>query len=304
MKISVIIPTYNAGADLPRLYAALERQHTPFELLIVDSSSTDGTADFAKHIADTFLSIPKQTFDHGSTRTLAAKAAKGEIVVFLTQDAVPSADNTLDSLLLAFEETEVSAAYGRQLPYQHTSLFGKHLRYFNYPEKSHTRILSDKERYGLKTAFFSDSFGAYRKTVLEEIGWFTEGLILGEDMDAAARMLLAGYKIAYRSDAAVFHAHSYSLKEEFKRYFDTGVFHHRHDWLLSTFGKAEGEGRRYLKSEWNFLLQQHAYGHLPAFFVRNAMKYLGYTLGKQCDMMPKWLVQKLSMHPGWWEGKK
>ncbi len=301
LSVSVIIPTYNAQEELPVLLDALNGQNRPFELVIVDSSSTDNTPDIAKKHADLFFQIPKETFDHGGTRTLAAQKASGDILLFLTQDALPADKQTIGTLVEAFSDPSVAAAYGRQLPYSDTSLFGKHLRHFNYPETGYTREMSDHTQYGLKTAFFSDSFSAYRRSALAEIGWFKHGLIVGEDMHAAARLLQAGHKITYRADARVYHAHSYTLREEFRRYFDTGVFHRQEQWLLETFGKAEGEGKRYILSELRYLLAQKAYLRMPEFMLRNLLKYTGYKLGQHYEALPKSVVETCTMHPAWWK---
>ena len=304
MNISVIIPTYNAQEHLPSLFETLQRQSASFELIIIDSSSTDDTPALAKKHADLFISIPKNSFDHGGTRTKAAKLASGDIIVFLTQDALPCSEDTIETLINTLKSPDTAAAFGRQLPTEKTSLFGKHLRHFNYPEHSYSRKLEDKEKYGIKTAFFSDSFSAYKKSVLQEVGWFKDGLIVGEDMHIAAKILLKGYKIAYCASAKVYHAHSYTVFEEFRRYFDTGVFHAKESWLLETFGKAEGEGKRFVKSELDYLLRHRAYDKLPAFVLRNLMKYLGYKLGRHYNSLPTGLLSKFSMHKAWWKSHK
>ena len=303
MKISVVIPTYNAENYLPVLFEKLKAQSISFELIIIDSSSTDATPSLAKTAADTVLTISKETFDHGGTRTIAAKKATGDIIVFLTQDAMPCSNTAIETLVRTLDDPQTGAVFGRQLPYDNTSLFGKHLRYFNYPDRSYSRKLSDKVKYGIKTAFFSDSFSAYKKEVLEKAGWFKDGLIVGEDMHIAARILLLGYTIAYNAQSEVYHAHSYTIAEEFKRYFDTGVFHTKENWLLQTFGKAEGEGKRYIKSELHYLMQHHAYSKLPEFFLRNMMKYLGYKLGRNYTYLPSAIVPACSMHSSWWKSE-
>ena len=114
-------------------------------------------------------------------------------------------------------------------------------------------------------------------------------------------MLLANYTLAYRSDAKVYHSHSYTIIEEFKRYFDIGVFHQRENWIRETFGQAEGEGGKYIKSEWNYLIKLHAYHRIPEFFIRNGMKYLGYKLGNNFQKIPLNLAKKLSLHRQWWD---
>ena len=244
MLISIIIPTFNAENYLPKLLKNLKNQTVSFELIIIDSSSTDNTVTIAKDYTDKIIIIPQIEFDHGGTRTKAAKVATGDIIVFLTQDALPYNDQSIERILEPFNDSKVGAAYGKQLAYDETSLFGKHLREFNYTDTSYIRTLDDKEKYGIKTAFLSDSFAAYRRTALEKVSWFKDGLIVGEDSYAGAKILLQNYALAYCANAKVYHSHSYSIIEEFKRYFDIGVFHTREHWILETFGKAEGEGGR------------------------------------------------------------
>ena len=301
IDISVIIPTYNAEQYISKLLERLKRQTVKFELIIIDSTSTDRTREIAQQYTDRILTIPQSEFDHGGTRTKAAKISSGEIIVFLTQDALPANERVIEKIVAAFDDPKTGAAYGRQIPYPDASVFGKHLRYFNYPEHSHKKRLQDKDKYGIKTVFLSDSFAAYRREALEEIGWIKDGLISSEDSYAGAKILLAGYALAYIADAEVFHSHNYSILEEFKRYFDIGVFYRNQRWILDKFGRAEGEGGKYIKSELLFLYRQHAYMKIPEFFLRNGMKYLGYKLGQNYHNIPQGLITRLSMHPSWWQ---
>ena len=300
-KISIIIPTYNAEPYLIPLLESLKAQTLTFKLIIIDSSSTDNTVNIVRNYTQHVIIIPQNEFDHGGTRTKATQIAQGEIIIFLTQDTLPYNQFTIEKITKVFEDKKIGAAYGRQLSYEETNLFGKHLRAFNYRENSYRRSKKDIKKYGIKTAFLSDSFAAYRKSALKSIGWFKDGLILGEDTYAGAKMLLAGYNLAYVADAKVYHSHSYTIFEEFKRYFDIGAFHKCEDWILKEFGKAEGEGMKYVKSEFKYLLNKGAWYLIPEFFMRNGMKYLGYKLGQKYEKLPKWLLKKLSMHNKWWE---
>lgn len=301
MKISLIIPTYNAQSYLPKLLSKLKEQSIKFELIIIDSSSSDTTPVIAQEYVDKFITIPKSEFDHGGTRTKAAQQASGDIVVFLTQDALPVDSHAVERIVKVFEDDAIGAAYGRQVAYEQTSLFGKHLRAFNYPETSHLRTLADSGQYGMKTVFLSDSFAAYRVTALRKIDWIKDGLISSEDSYAGAKMLLADYTLAYVADAQVYHSHSYSILEEFRRYFDIGVFYNRQKWIQDRFGKAEGEGKRYIISEFKYLLDNRAYLKIPEFFMRNAMKYAGYKLGQRHKKFSPSIIQKMTMHPLWWK---
>ncbi len=300
LNISVIIPTYNAENYLPKLLDSLEKQTIKFELIIIDSSSTDSSVQIAKKYTDNVTVIPQNEFDHGGTRSKTAKLAKGDILVYLTQDALPLDENTIRNITKVFDNKKVVAAYGKQIPYDGTSLFGRHLRNFNYTNTSYIRTLKNKEQFGIKTAFLSDSFAAYKKSMLENVGWFKDGLILGEDTYAGAKMILAGHALAYVSNAQVYHSHSYTIIEEFKRYFDIGVFHQCESWILKEFGKPEGEGMRYIKSEFKYLLQNDAWYLIPEFFMRNGMKYLGYKMGQNYENLPYWLIKRISMHHSWW----
>ncbi|NPA39168.1 MAG: glycosyltransferase family 2 protein [Thermodesulfobacteria bacterium] len=301
MKLSIIIPTYCAEEYLDRLLKSLSVQTVkPQEVIIIDSSSPDRTVEIANFWKAKVIVIPKQKFDHGETRTLAGKAANGEVLIYITQDVMPCDEKAIENLIKPFyQDKKVGATFGRQIPYPDATLFAKHLRLYNYPDKSYVKSLKDKEKYGLKTCFCSNSFAAYRKSVLEEVGWFKSGLIFGEDMHVAAKILLKGYKIAYVAEAKVYHSHSYTVWQEFKRYFDIGVFHKRENWILKEFGKAEGG--RYVKSEFKYLLKNGAYHLIPEFFIRNILKFLGYKLGYNYDKLPKSLIKKLSMHSFWWD---
>jgi len=304
-NISIIIPTYNAERYLGNLLNAFKEQTIKeYELIIIDSNSSDNTIQIAKKYTSKVILIPNNEFDHGGTRAKAVQIASGDILVFLTQDALPYNQFTIESLVRVFEDGNVAAAYGKQVSYEETNLFGKHLREFNYPSIDSIKSYKDIETYGIKTAQLSNSFAAYRKSALEEVGVFKDNLILGEDVYSGAKMILAGYSLAYVADAKVYHSHSYTVWQEFKRYFDIGVFHKCESWILEEFGKLEGEGIKYIKSEVQYLLDNKAWYLLPEWFVRNGMKYLGYKLGARYDKLPMWIVKKMSMHYHWWNKKK
>lgn len=301
--VNVFFPLFNSRFFLEKLIPFFnDVANIGAQVTCVDSSSQDGSFEILQNEKSIFLhSIEGKLFDHGGTRSLAKDLCDGDIIVYLTQDALPLSVDDITRLVAVFEDETIGAAYGRQLPYEQTNLFGKHLRDFNYTEQSYVRSLDDKSKYGIKTAFLSNSFAAYRRTAMDQIGWFKDGLILGEDTYAGAKLLQAGYKLAYVADAQVYHSHSYSVWEEFKRYFDIGVFHQMESWILGEFGKPEGEGMRYIKSEFKFLLAHNAYHLIPEFIIRNGMKFLGYKMGKHHSKLPKSWVKKFSMHHRWWD---
>ena len=304
MKYSVCIPTYNAEPYLNKLLLSVRQQSPSCEIIIMDSSSADNTAKIAKAHGAKIIVIQKKDFDHGGTRSLIAQEAKGDILVFLTQDIMFAGSHALENLIKpVLKDEKIAAIYGRQLPNAGSSPFSAHLRLFNYPDSSYVRSVEDRSVYGIKTVFFSNSFSAYRRSALEEIGWFKKGLIFGEDTHAIAKLLVAGYKVAYSADAAVYHSHNYTAVEEFKRYFDIGVLHRIENWILKEFGQTKGEGIKYIRSEALYLLKHKRYDSVPAFVLRNALKYLGYQLGLKYSHVPKSLACRMSMNKNWWEDR-
>lgn len=299
---SIIIPTYNAERQIQTLCEALRSQTVTSEIIVVDSSSDDRTVEIAESFGAKVLAVRTLDFDHGGTRTLAGKAAKGDILIYMTQDALPYNRQSIENITRIFQEEHmIAAAFGRQLPYPEATAFGAHLRLFNYPETPYLRTLNDKGKYGIKTPFLSNSFAAYRRSSLDEIFWFKERLILGEDTYAGAKLLLAGYKIAYVPDAMVYHSHNYSVLQELRRYFDIGVFHKSEQWIIKEFGKAEGEGARYIRSAFAFLRKNRKYSLTPEFIVRIILKYIGYTLGQHYDTLPESIIRRLSSHNYFWD---
>jgi len=302
VSITAIIPTLNGGETFRHLLAQLAVQTQAIdELLVIDSNSDDDTVSIAMEYGAKIISIPKADFDHGSTRTRAAKTSSGDYLLFFTQDAIPE-NNMLVELLLAplLQADNVALSYGRQLANPDASLFATTLRLFNYPEKSEVRSFADKTKKGLKTAFVSNSCALYRRKSLAETGFFDEGLIFGEDTCVAGKLLVSGYKIAYVARATVFHSHNYTLAEEFHRSFDIGVLHHTQSWLPKTFGKAEGEGIKYIRFELACILKKRKFLLIPIFFCRNLAKFSGYKLGNKYYVLPQWLSEKLSMNKTWW----
>ena len=301
VKVSCIIPTYNGKQDLLRLLDSLDKQTFSFDLYIVDSSSSDGTAELAQSRCNNVLHIPSHEFNHGGTRQLMVESTPGyDIYVFMTQDAYLEDSQAIERIVSSFADAKVAAVCGRQLPHLNAEPLSIHARHFNYPKHSRKKSLSDAPELGIKTPFISNSFSAYRRTALLEVGGFPEHVILSEDMYVSAKMLMSGWKVAYASDAVCRHSHNYTLVEEFRRYFDQGVFHAREPWIRDAFGGAGGEGLRYVKSELKYLGISRLY-LWPSAILRNACKLLAYKLGQKEQHLSLGLKRKLSMHKRYWD---
>jgi rhamnosyltransferase len=300
-RVSVVIPILNAGPYLEALLPALAEQGLdPRQFLIIDSESTDDSCAAFRAFGATVIGIERQTFNHGGTRQRAVEMRPdAEVIVMLTQDAIPQTVDAIARLVDAFDDPQVGMAYGRQLPRITARGIERHARLMNYPPGSETRALDDRLRVGVKTIFCSDSFAAYRASALGAVGGFPEDAFFAEDQLVAGRMLIEGWRIAYRGDAEVIHSHGYSILEEFRRYFDVGVFHGRNRWLIDTFGTAEGEGLRFIRSELRYLAR-HDPAQLPSAMTRTFAKYAGYKMGAREAKLPNRWKQRLSMQPFYW----
>jgi len=301
LSFYVVVPTRNPGERWNQWLEALQFQQPPVSGLLVDSCSDDGTNFTSLPAGLRCIQIPVAMFNHGGTRNLSLQhiPPATDFVVFMTQDALLANMDALQKLVSAFDDPSVACAFGRQLPHEDASTLAAHARIFNYPEASRVVSLADKDRLGLKTCFLSNSFAAYRVQDLLAVGGFPSNVILGEDMAVAARLLLAGKRVAYQADACVYHSHNYTPMEDFRRYFDTGVFHAREQWLLDAFGGASGEGLRFVKSEVRYLLK-HAPWLIPSALLQTGLKLAGYRLGRAEGRLPLTLKKRLSMFRGFW----
>ncbi|WP_017346826.1 glycosyltransferase family 2 protein [Pantoea sp. A4] len=302
MKYFLTIPTYNGG-DVWKQAVERISSNLPanFSVLVVDSGSKDDTVKWAEEAGFAVKHISSREFNHGGTRNLAASLAPedSEVVVFLTQDALLE-PGSLESLVACFADADVACAYGRQLPHLDANPIASHARAFNYRQQSRTYSLEDIPTAGLKTVFSSNSFAAYRLSVFRELGGFPSDTILSEDMFFVAKAVMSGYKLAYVADSQVRHSHNYSCMEEFKRYFDIGVFHGKESWIREKFGGAGGEGKNFIFSEINYLVKNGVL-YLPSAFLHNFFKILGYKLGQNYRALPANVTRSLSMHKRYWE---
>jgi len=282
MTVSVIIPTLNASGDIEKLLEKLSTQTVKAEeIIIVDSSSDDDTASLAKAYPDVrVIEIPRKDFDHGGTRDMAIRQAKGDFSVLLTQDAVPADDRLIENLLRPFADELVAGVTGRQLPKADAREYEKLVRAFNYPETGNIRSAEDIGRLGIKAFFFSDACAAYRKDVYLKLGGFEKDLLTDEDLFFAARMLKAGYKVAYASNAGVYHSHNLSLKEQYRRNYIQGIEFRKHSELLDGVS-LEGEGKKMVKYVSGELLRRGRIISFAQFGFDCVARLLGSRAGRK-----------------------
>ena len=301
-KIDVIIPAYRPGKEFPALLEGLEKQDYPISRIIVMNTEKEfwNQKWEKEHPLVEVHHLKKQEFDHGGTRKKAAEISDGEIMVFMTQDAIPADSSLIGALTAALTaEDSIGAAYARQLPNSSCSFVEAYTRSFNYPENSAVKTEKDIPKYGIKTFFCSNVCAAYKKAVYEKTGGFVEKTIFNEDMIYAGSLIRQGYHIAYAADAKVIHSHNYSCSQQFHRNFDLGVSQAQYPEIFAAV-PSEGEGIRLVKKTLDYLLKNRKWYLVPGFVLQSGCKYMGYLAGKRYRKLPRRVILWCTMNRAYW----
>ena len=279
MDASVIILTKNAGEGFATLLQRLFSQKFDgdYEIIVIDSGSTDGTPEIAQSFPVKFVRIKPEEFHHGRTRNLGAEQASGRILVYITQDALPLHDNWLHKLTDDLENPQVAMAVGRQIAWPTTKLPEKFFYSYYFPEHR-IEVVRDASDYYRDNMFISNVNSAIKRDVWQQFK-FSEDIVLAEDKEFAKRILLAGWKIVYQPDAVVYHAHDFSLRSIFQRSVDAGIglsqkvnVPRSRNWVINRLGYFAREAKYIVSNEggWKWLPYSAAY---------EASKLLGVILG-------------------------
>jgi rhamnosyltransferase len=225
-EVSIVVPTRNGIASLPALISAIRAQHDPAprELIVVDSGSTDGTAELAAQAADRLIAVAPSSFNHGTTRNLGVAAAAGPYVVLTVQDARPLSDDWLGRLLAPLRaDDRIAGVFARQVPRPDASAVAVGQLAQWAAARTSPRvaaidpetfaILSPEER--LDRCAFDHVCAAIRRTAWERVPY--RATPIAEDLEWSRNVLLAGHRIAYAPDAVVEHSHDRSARYELAR---------------------------------------------------------------------------------------
>ncbi len=309
MTVDVLIPVYKPDRKFSRLLQMLEKQTIPPDRIIVmNTESAYWNEQGYQGIRGLEVKhLTKEEFDHGGTRNLAAWYSEADVMIFMTDDAVPQDEYLIERLTKALSGTgpegePVAMAYARQLPATDCRTIERYTRQFNYPPEGMIKTAKDLPVLGIKTYFASNVCCAYRKDLFEKLEGFTNSTIFNEDMIYAAGVIGAGYAIAYVPEAKVIHSHNLSPMQQFHRNFDLAVSQAEHPEVFAGL-KSEGEGIRMVKQTARYLMRRGRFWLLPSLVLSSGCKYLGYRMGKQYQKLPKKLILRCTMSPLYWEKK-
>jgi len=273
--ITVFIPTYNGEDNIAQTIEAVINQELPsdykLEFLIIDSGSSDKTLNIVERYSDKVRleRIPNSEFSHGSTRSKAAHLAKGEFILFLTQDATPANYRWIINMLEPFFISDrVGCVFGRQIPRPNAPSTIKReisnvFAGFGPPDsilvQRNKSLVDGKETNDLNN-FFSDVNSAVRRDLLVGEVPF-RSVAYAEDQLLAKDMQSKGYLKAYSPLGAVWHSNDYTAREYFRRKFDeyVGLYKTVHFPLVASKKSLLLGWIRPTLADWKFIRKDNEY---------------------------------------------
>ena len=305
MEVDVLIPVYRPDGKLTELLKRLKMQNYPIHRVILMNTEEKHFPAELTGIWDRVevYHLAKEEFDHGGTRDRGVRMSTADLVVCMTQDAMPADETLIEELVKPFDDPGVWAAYARQLPNEDCREVEKYTRSFNYPEQSMVKTKEDLDRLGIKTFFCSNVCAAWRREKYLELGGFVKHTIFNEDMILAGTMIKQGGKIAYCAKAKVIHSHNYSAFQQFHRNFDLAVSQTMYPEVFGGI-RSESEGIKLVKKSLSYCIKIGKPWLMIQVVTQSAGKFLGYKMGQQYKSLPMWLILRCTMSPSFWRGGK
>ncbi len=302
--ISVLIPVKDGGEDLRRCLAGIAGQQTEdgVEVVVVDSGSSDGSTEVARAAGARVHEVAPSDFNHGATRNLAAELARGDVLVFTSQDAYAPDEHWLAALTAPLSrDRSLAGTYGRQIAHVEATPPERFFMDFLYGERARTQRAAGVNQLSMETTLFSNVNSAIRADVFARFP-FVDDIIMSEDQEWSRRVLLAGYALRYVPEAAVHHSHPYTLRQAFRRFFDSGVSSER-AYMAGARPSSivlRRQALRYAREELAWLWGTNRRRWIPYSAAYEAAKFAGLQLGIRHGRLPHAMKVRFSALPGYW----
>lgn len=292
-RVSVLMPLMDAGEALRQILPRLLEQDAAAELEVVavDSASRDDTIAVLKEFEATAISIDPAEFDHGLTRNLLADHARGDILVYLNEGALPSDENWLAPLLSALDDDPaVAGVTSRIVPRPEADQLVRHdieLEPSGSERRSVRRVdhwagyeAMPVEERRLLLNFHSVS-AAVRADVMRQYP-FKSVRAIGEDLLWAREVVEAGMALVHEPASCVFHSHDYSLRDWFMRNVDDGVANREINGRTMTDEEADSLVRGMIAADWAYLRDELGLegAELERLQIQAALRRAAQTAGQ------------------------
>lgn len=232
VRVSVVIPTLNAGLEFEWLLRKLNRQQglREVEIIVVDSGSRDGTPERAAAAGARVVRIEPREFSHSHARNLGAEQASGDYLLFTVQDAYPMGELWLHGMvryLLDHAAEGVVAAscaeYCRSdSDAMYDAMIDTHYRFLGCREADRVGALAGEDHASLRTmGQLSDVACLMPRPLFLRYRYRGD---YAEDLDLGIRLIRDGHRIAMLASVKVIHSHLRPAYYYLKRAFVDVVF--------------------------------------------------------------------------------
>ena len=285
IDIDIVCPIYKNSETLEDLVLSFKKQKDVniksivFPMTLSHTEEDDVIRDIIKRYNIISFELEKEQFSHSLTREKAIREyCSSSIIVMISPDIKLANENTFYNLVKDIADKKSVYNFARQIC--DNKSIEKYIREKNYPKESYFVSKEDIPNMQFMAYFASDACSAYDREIFIKLnGYQGYDIMMSEDALYSKFVLDAGYKKKYCADAVVIHSHKYTLKQLYKRYYDTGVFHEQVNLFNDT--KIEGSGK---KLAFYVLKQAIKHFNIPVLFrwlPDMSARYLGMKKGKK-----------------------
>lgn len=211
-KVTIIMRSKNSDWVIASALASLFSQnYKDFELLVVDSGSTDNTLEIVKQYPCRLVEIEATAYYPGKVLNEAIELTNSELIVFLNSDSVMLSPNSLGNLLKRFEDPNISAVFGRQAPRPEADTWVLRDYELSFPDSGEAP----------SWITMSLPLAGFRRSAWDRHPFYTDAWA-SEDTEWGLWARKNGYNVAYEPSALTMHSHNYTLKEIYGRRFVEG----------------------------------------------------------------------------------
>ena len=285
IEIDIVCPIYKDSNSLEDLVKSFSEQKEVkinkivFPLTLSHTEEDNIIRDIIKKYNIISFELEKEKFSHSLTRELAIKEyCSSKIVVMISQDIKLTNELVFYNLVKDIDSGETVYNFAKQICTNKS--IEKYIRAKNYPAESYYVVNSDVEKMKFMAYFASDACSAYNRDIFIKLGGYGGyDIMMSEDALYSKIILDAGYKKKYCADAIVEHSHKYTLKQLYKRYYDTGVFQSQITFFKDV--KMEGAGMSLALYVLKQALKHFDIPVLFRWFPDMLARYLGIKKGKK-----------------------
>jgi rhamnosyltransferase len=209
--VSIIMRSFNEGWALRETLPALQAQdYQNWELIVIDSGSTDGSVDMIRQANPRhFIQIEPGTYNPSRVMNHGMELAQSEFGIFLNADATPQNPHWLRPLVNALQGPAVAAVFGRQIPRPDCRAVYAH---------DYERCFGPQRDSEHWEHFFSMVSSGLRKDVWAQRG-FLEKMQYSEDDEYTRWCRAEGFRVVYCPESVVMHSHNYTAEQAYRRSF-------------------------------------------------------------------------------------